>query len=198
MCASHCTPATPAEDSATPSGLLGDLKPVVSVKELMRDQIDPLSDNIFDAVGTSVRPEGVIEIAPRTDEDWAKVRIGAVVLAEAANLLKIRRAFAPPGDVNDSVGPNAPELAPDVIEAKVDADTARWSSYAENLRTVAVEVLDIVKRKDTIALDDAARKLDRACENCHLEYWYPGDRKILERLRKEIEDERSTASREKK
>jgi hypothetical protein len=135
-----------------------------------------------------VRPEGVIEIAPRTDEDWAKVRIGAVVLAEAANLLKIRRPFAPPGDVNDSVGPNAPELAPDVIEAKVDADTARWSTYAENMRTVAIEVLDIVRRKDTIALDNAARKLDRACESCHLEYWYPGDRKILERLQKEIEE----------
>jgi len=29
--------------------LWGDLKPVVSVKELMRDMIDPLADDIFDA-----------------------------------------------------------------------------------------------------------------------------------------------------
>lgn len=186
--ASHCTPANPTHSSTTTSELLGDLKPVVSVKELMRDQIDPLADNIFAAVGTSVTTEGVTEIAPRTDDDWAKVRIGAVVLAEAANLLKIPRPFAPPGDVNDSVGPNAPELSPDAIKAKVDADKPLWNTSAEKLRTVAIEVLEIVERKDTNALFDAARRLDRACENCHLEYWYPGDRKILERLRKEVEN----------
>ena len=33
-----------------PQKLWGDMKPVVSVKELMRDLIDPLADNIFEAV----------------------------------------------------------------------------------------------------------------------------------------------------
>jgi hypothetical protein len=31
--------------------LWGDMKPIVSVKELMRDMIDPGSDYVFDAVG---------------------------------------------------------------------------------------------------------------------------------------------------
>lgn len=173
--------------------MLGALKPVVSVKELMESEIDPLADNIFEAVGTSVSTAGVTQTEPRNDEDWAKVRIGAVTLAESANLLKIPRPFAPPGDLNDSGGPDAPELSPDAIKNKVEADLPQWNSQIEAMRAVAVDVLDIVRRKDVAALDDAAARLDKACESCHLEYWYPGDRKIIARFagdRKKAEAEK--------
>ena len=48
--------ALPASAPAVshPQELWGDLKPVVSVKELMRDMIDPASDYVFDAVGTII------------------------------------------------------------------------------------------------------------------------------------------------
>ena len=41
----------PAKSAALPPGnvLWGDMKPVVSVKELMKYMIDPVSDNLFDA-----------------------------------------------------------------------------------------------------------------------------------------------------
>lgn len=187
--ASQCTSSKPAPPATTASPLLGDLKPVVSVKELMENEIDPLADNIFDAVGTEVSAKGLVERAPKTDVDWAKVRTGAVVLAEAANLLKIPRPFAPPGVLNNSSGPNARELSPDAIRAKVEADKTLWNSHVEDLRAVAIEVLDIVKRKDTAALFAAGGKLDEACESCHLEYWYPGDRKFHEDREKKFLEE---------
>ncbi len=34
--------------------LWGEMKPVVSVKELMRDMLDPIADNIFDAIAIIV------------------------------------------------------------------------------------------------------------------------------------------------
>ncbi len=173
--ASRCDSPKPAPPAPTAPALLGVLKPVVSVKELMENEIDPLSDNIFDAVSSRITKNGIEDIVPKTDEDWAKVRIGAVVLAESANLLKIPRPFAPPGVLNNSGGPNAPELTPDQIMAKVQADKSLWNSHVEDLRAVALEVMDIVKRKDTEALLVAGGKLDEACESCHLAYWYPGD-----------------------
>jgi hypothetical protein len=173
---SGCSSTPPAPPQPA---LLGEVAPAVSVKELMASQIDPIADNIFDAVVTDITAQGVVETAPETDEDWAKVKMGAVTLAEAANLLKIPRPFAPPGDENESHGPNAPELSPAQIQAKVDADRALWSSHVEELRSVALEVMEIVKKKDVQALFDAGGKLDRVCEKCHLEYWYPGDRKYV-------------------
>src|SRR5690242_18402950 len=85
--------------------LWGDLKPIVSVKELMRDMIDPASDFIFDSVSSVSTKKGTVETFPRTDKDWEKVRFGAVTIAEGVYLLKIQRPFTPPGDNNNSEGP---------------------------------------------------------------------------------------------
>jgi hypothetical protein len=122
---------------------------------------------------------GTIETAPKTEEDWNKIRIGAVTMAEGAYLLKVRRPFAPAGDLNDSVGPDALELSPDQITAKVDKDPVEWNARIEALRNVGLQVLDIVKRKDVAELWDAAENLDIACENCHRSYWYRRDTRFI-------------------
>ena len=147
-----------------------DITPYVSIKEVMENVIDPIADNIFDAVGTDVSTRGVIETKPVTDEDWAKVRQGAVTLLEATNLLKMPRRVAPAGDRNNSNGPNAPELSPEQIQAKIDGNRALWNSHANQLRDDALRVLEIVKARNVDALFQAGSDLDRTCENCHLEY----------------------------
>jgi hypothetical protein len=154
----------------------GGMTPVVSVKELMANMIDPVADNIFDAVWWDVTSKGIVEYRPRTDEDWEKVKTGAVTLAEGIYLLKIPRQFAPPGDVNNSLGPHPPELSPTQIKEKLDKDPVLWNAKIEALRNVALEVLEVVKKKDVDGLFPASGDLDEACEGCHLEYWYPGDK----------------------
>jgi len=167
--------STPSPTSGVTPELWGDMKPVVSVKELMHDLLDPLADNIFDAVSIVSDTGGTIERSPKTDEDWDKVRIGGVAMAEGAYLLKMRRPFAPPGDENNSAGLEAVELSPAAITAKVEKDPVEWNARIEALRNVGLEVLDIVKRRDASELWDAAENLDQACENCHRTYWYPGE-----------------------
>jgi hypothetical protein len=156
------------------------MKSVVSVKELMRFTIDPIADNIFDAVTWDITKKGVVETKPRNEEDWEKVKIGAVTLAEAIYLLKVPRPFTPPGDVNNSTGPNPPELSPAQIKEKLDKDPVLWDAKIEALRNVAKEVMEIADKKDADALFEASEDLDKACEACHLEYWYPGDRAAVD------------------
>lgn len=164
------------------------MKAVVSVKELMRDVLDPLSDHIFLAVGTEITAKGTVERVPKTDEDWARVRTGAVGLAEASYLLKVPRPFAPPGDENNSTGPDAPELSPAQIKAKLEKDPVLWQAKIEALRNVSLGVMEIVKRKDVKALFDAGEDLDAACENCHLEFWYPGQKHSMPKLDKMLRE----------
>jgi len=168
--------------------LWGDLKPVVSVKELMRDMIDPASDFVFDAVGTVLTRGKRIDKIPKTDADWDRIRIGAVTMAEGAYLLKIPRPFAPAGDENNSAGPEPAELSPSQIKAKLLADPVLWNAKIEALRNVGLEVMEIVKRKDVNELWDAGENLDQACESCHLEYWYPGERALLKKLDAHLEE----------
>lgn len=170
--------------------LLGEMKPVVSVKELMDYMIDPAGDYVFDSVKTFVQPNGkIVEVEPKTDEDWNKLKIGAVTLAEGVYLLKIERPFAPSGDKNNSVGPDATELSPEQIVAKVNNDPVEWNARIEALRNVGLEVLDIVKRRNTKELWDASENLDAACEACHRSYWYPKeDQNFYRDLDKRLHD----------
>jgi cytochrome c556 len=154
----------------------------------MRDMIDPASDYVFDAVGTIVTKKGRVERMPKTDADWDRIRIGAVTLAEGVYLLKIPRPFAPAGDENNSAGPEPFELSPSQIKAKVEADPVLWNAKIEALRNVGLEVIEIVKRKKVDELWDAAENLDQACETCHLEYWYPGEKVLLKKLDARLEE----------
>jgi len=45
-----------------------------------------------------------------------------------------------------------------------------------------------VKRRDVKELWDAGENLDQACENCHLEYWYPGEKALLKKLDRRLEE----------
>lgn len=173
-CSSSSSPQG-AEHPVLMAQLWGEMKPVVSVKELMRDMLDPIADNIFDAVATFIDAKGTVEHKPTTEEDWDKIRIGGVTMAEGAYLLKVKRPWAPPGDENDSAGPDAVELSPAQITAKVEKDPVEWNARIEALRNVGLQVLDIVKRKDVDELWDASENLDQACEACHRSYWYPGE-----------------------
>jgi hypothetical protein len=197
---SSCSSSTPApaskpaaETDAPPPfpavTLWGDMKPVVSVKELMKYMIDPIADNIFDAVGTVVTTKGVENREPKTEEDWDKIETGAVSLAEGAYLLKVPREFTPAGDRNNSEGPEAVELSPEAIKAKVLKDPVEWNARIETLRNAALATLEIVKKKDKAALWDASENLDTACENCHRSYWYPGENAdFYKRLRQRLDD----------
>lgn len=197
-CSSSKPTPAPAQTTNTPQAavLWGDLKPVVSVKELMKYMIDPVADNIFNAVGSTVTKRGIVDVEPKTDEDWDKVRTGAVSLAEGAYLLKIRRPFTPPGDENNSAGPDAVELSPAQITAKVERDPVEWNARIEALRNVALEALDVVKRKDVKELWDVGENLDRACEACHRSYWYPGEgAEFYQKLERRLEELRKPSTR---
>jgi len=163
----------------------------------MRDMLDPAADNIFDAVKIVSTRRGTVERTPKTDEDWNRIRIGAVTLVEGVYLLKIPRPFAPPGDENNSAGPDATELSPAQIKTKLEADPVLWNAKIEALRNVGLEVLEIVKRKKVDELWDAGGNLDRACETCHVEYWYPGDKALLQKLDRRIQDDYERSVREK-
>jgi hypothetical protein len=184
LAGAECSKPAPPPAQSAPPRLLSEMTPVVSVKELMANMIDPVSDNIFDAVWWEIAAKGRVEHRPTTDEDWEKVKTGAVSLAEGIYLLKVPRPLTPPGDLNNSQGPNPPELSPTQIKAKIDRDPVLWDAKIQALRNVSLEVLEVVKKRDADALFSASGDLDDACEACHLLYWYPGDQKAVDEYKR--------------
>jgi hypothetical protein len=166
------------------------LSPTLTVKELMEHIIDPTADWVFDAAVVDVTAKGVVETKPLSDDDWLKVERGGLMLAESMNLLKMPRRMAPPAAPGQETAPHKgaePELAPEQIQAKIDQDRMLWNKYADGLRDAALNSVKAARARDAEALFTVGSEIDRACENCHLEYWYPGDRKaVLEDQNKKV------------
>jgi hypothetical protein len=177
--------ATAAATPAAPS-LESSLAPTLSVKELMEHVIDPTSDWIFDAAVVDISHQGISETKPLTDDDWLKVERGGYLLAESTNLLKIPRRMVPPEEEGKPHQPGEPELPPEQIQAKIEKDRALWYKHADGLKTAALEAVKVAKARDVDALFKVGDKVDKACEACHLEYWYPGDRDAV------LKDQNST------
>ncbi len=144
-----------------------------TIKDIMDSVIDPNADYIWDSVATTVSAKGVEEKMPRTDEEWKEVRRHAIALTEGANLLLVPgRHVAKPGEKADD--PKV-EMSPEEIEAAINQDRATFQKLAHGLQETLAPVLDAIEKKNPEGLLNSGDAIDRACERCHLRYWYPKD-----------------------
>ena len=164
-----CAAETPPQTAQ----LQADYRPTATVRELMDSIIDPSADVVWDSVAVLYSPAGVEEKQPRTPEEWAEVRRGAIRLIEASNLLMIPgRRIANPGERADD--PQS-ELRPEKIQAMVDADPARWVEYSRKLHDAGTEMLQVIDMKNAEGVLELGERIYNACEDCHMQYWYPLD-----------------------
>jgi hypothetical protein len=160
---------------AKPAAAAPDYKPVFPIEEVMGHIIMPNADKLWGSVATNVTAKGVEEIVPKTEDDWETVRNYAVTIVEGTNLLLIPgRHVAEPG----KKAADASELSPEQIEEKIQADPAMWASHVATLREVAMESIAAIDKKSPEAMIEAGDHLDKACEDCHLVYWYPNEKNV--------------------
>jgi cytochrome c556 len=155
-------PSTPAQP---------EYQPVATVRDIMRGVMDPDSAAIWESVATTVTQAGMEERVPKTDEEWGTLRLHALKLMEAGNLLQMPgRRIALPGEKSSYPGI---ELGPEEIQALVDKDLAGWRMRAAALHDAVMPSLQAIDAKDARKLEEVGEEIDTACENCHLQYWYP-------------------------
>ena len=147
--------------------------PTATIKDLMLSIVDPSADVVWLSVTTIVDEKGLVETVPKTDEEWKKVRHGAIALAEAANLLKMPgRRVAQPGEKSETPGV---ELEPEEMDVLIAKDRAAWNERATHLHDAAIEVIAAIDAKDGNKVFELGEKIEESCENCHKQYWYPNE-----------------------
>lgn len=150
-------------------------KPVGTLREVMHNIIEYNAFKIFNSVAVTITAEGTNEKQPRTDEEWDEVFHAALTMSEAPNLLvnvgHDGRTVAFPADMDKAAGEG--ELTPNQIQAKIDANKELWLKHLNELQSVGRETIAIVGKKDVNGLFDVGEKIDRVCETCHMEFWYP-------------------------
>ena len=155
----------PKEETATAA----EFRLNATIRDIMDSFLDPAADHIWDAVSITVTAKGREEKHPRTDEEWKELRRRAIQIMEGANLLLVPgRRVARPGE---KVDPRI-ALPTDQIEALIREDRASFTKMAHDLHDSVLPVLQAIEAKDKDKLLEVGDGIYRACENCHIKYWY--------------------------
>ena len=115
-----------------------------SVQALMANILDPAADLLWDAVGTVIEADGETSWEPETDEDWLQVRLGAMALAESANLL--------------------------MMETRA-RDQDQWIQMADAMHDAAMEAFAAAEARDAQQIFELGEVVYQTCNNCHSLYW---------------------------
>jgi hypothetical protein len=157
--------------------------PGITLQEYMEQQIDPAGEYAFRSVRDGADAGGHRRAQPRTDAEWKNVEARLEILRDAPRVLTAAGLkVAPPGFKSENP---AVESEPAQIQAAIDANRDDFDRRAFRLQIAAAEALLAAKARDAKGLGARLDDVDRACESCHLRYFYPGDQRAQQAARAE-------------
>jgi hypothetical protein len=175
---SSSSPGPPVASAASP-----DDPADFSIRTIMAAKVDPSGDFLFESIADIADEHGVSHRAPRTPQEWDAVRHHLQVLVDAEKLLIVPGLkAAEPGD--RSSNPTV-ENEPEQVQKLLDSQHPDFVARAGRLREAATLGLKAVDARDTKALFGAITAIDKACESCHLHYWYPNDKRARQAAQEE-------------
>ena len=121
-------------------GAVPPFRVVATTHDVMDAIVVPASDAIFDAV---VYSNGELEQVPETGEDWSRLRLQALAVAEGANLL----------------------LVPQRAMGRQD-----WIAFSGSMADEALAVARAAEAKDVMRVLETGAALYGACLACHEQY----------------------------
>jgi hypothetical protein len=117
--------------------------PVASIKQIMAGITGPAATVVYNAVGTVINIEGVTEIAPENDEEWAAVAASAGALVESGNLLLMGSRVLDDGD---------------------------WVTMAQALIETGTVALRAAEAQSADGIMGSGGDINETCDNCHAKY----------------------------
>jgi len=130
--------ATPAAAAA-----IAETQPVATVKQIMIGITNPSAYVVYEAVGTKTTAQGVEEIAPQSDADWAKVGSAAAAVVESGNLMLTGSRAIDKGD---------------------------WVKMTRDMMAQGEKAMKAAADKSTDGIVAAGGDLNTTCDNCHARY----------------------------
>ena len=149
--------------------------PKTTLQQFMEDQVTPAGEFLFHSVQQVSDAKGVRFSAPQTSADWKKVTDDLAVLQNAPDLLTAKGLkAAPPGFKAENPGI---ESEPAWIQQTIDSHRDDFNNRALRLQAAANKAAAAAQAHDAHGLYRSLDGIDKACESCHLHYFYPGDKR---------------------
>ena len=155
----------------------------LTIKDIMDSRVDPAGDFLFESVVEISDAKGIHHKAPHTPKQWAETRRQIQILIDTSALVSTpgRKAARPEERSKNPAVENQPEQ----VERLIAAQRPDIEVRAGRLRDAAKGAMKAAEAKDAAALFKAISAIDKACESCHLHYWYPNDKRAHQAAQEE-------------
>ena len=154
-----------------------------TLHEIMTVQIDVDADAIWEIGNAAISDEAGLDPAKMDDAAWTSLEAAAKRMSghamEMAMLDPIILA-APDATIADEGTPGAPTR--EEIQGHMDRDTDVFRSLAESLAIHADQLAAAAAAKDASSAGQRINEMDGVCESCHLEFWYPEQKALIEEM----------------
>ena len=119
------------------------MTPVASVRQICAGIVEPAATVVYNSVATIIDINGITEIAPQNDEEWAVVANSAAALAESGNLFLLGDRAVDDGD---------------------------WVTISRAFIEASTAALHAAEAQDTEGILATGSDINAACDNCHAQY----------------------------
>ena len=149
--------------------------------EVMKDKVDVRADEVWAIGNAAIADDAGLDPAQMTDERWQQLESRSRTLQQAAleiatmDPIVVARPGVKISDEGIAGGHSAAQ-----VQSEIDKDPQALRDMAQ---TLAVHTGDLADAAAAHDIDRAAlliNQLDSVCESCHLEFWYPDQKELVE------------------
>lgn len=157
-----------------------------TLHEVMKDEVDTRADDVWAVGNAHMSEDAGIDPARMTDADWVKLSKAATSLHEAA--LELASLPEPltvvkPGNKIAFEDTDWGDKATSV-QHNVDQDPQGLRDLANGLAQHSASIAAAADKHDAATAGKLINDLDGVCESCHVKYWYPSQRALIDKIRK--------------
>lgn len=155
----------------------------LTLHEMMVQKIDVDADAIWAIGNAAIDDKASIDPAKMTEKNWWDLEAAATRMTGDSKTLAALDPIIvtrPGVKIADEGTPGAP--TPDQIQAHIKRDTDVYRSLATNLSQHVADLAVAARAKDAPTAGRIINELDGVCEACHLEFWYPEQKALVESI----------------
>lgn len=153
---------------------------------IMKNEVDPRADDVWAVGNAHMDKDAGLNGKSMSDADWAKLASTAEHLKEGAHDLATLPdpiTVVPPGGkiaYQDDPGGDKPQA----VQHNIDQDPQGVRDLANALAENMDELIAAANKHDAVAAGKLLNGLDGMCEDCHVKYWYPSQKALIDSINK--------------
>lgn len=150
----------------------------LDVRATMQQQVNPAMMAIWDVGNNALDENGGLDPSLLDDAKWTTIAENADKLAAAGKQIAGASGFVAAAAGNTTVGEG--EITMAAVQQHIDGNPAGLKQMGTAFGDNAARLATAARAKDAKTAGDLISGMDQVCESCHLEYWYPEQKELVE------------------